>query len=314
VTLRVERSTGKTLRAEGEIADGSGAPVAHRTLGVATGDCGGLARAVGVWASLVLDEEMRRTAIVATAAQPESRADGATGGASAPPGSGAGSAVSRDDLPPDGPGGDATGVDAASGEPKSLWPSPAAPDKPSPEHDWYLHHETDRTLEAGAGVFLMTGTGGGALAGPNVFLVVEAGHGLFLRPSLALGQSLTSLPPSDVSSSMWSAARFDTCLRLPGLYSRQHGMQLDLCGGGDIGFTRVTRVQGQGTSTTTLPYLDIGPSIGIRGELASRLSAELRLVAGVNLVRTSFTDLSGASELPPIAEGRLELAFSWDLR
>ena len=258
VTLRVERSTGKSLRAEGEISDGSGAPVAHRTLGAATGDCGGLARAVGVWASLVLDEEVRRTAIVATSAQPDSRAvDGASGGASAAPASGVGSATSREDGPGEGasPGGDGTAVDAASGEPKSLWPSPAPPDKPSPEHDWYLHHDTDRTLEAGAGVFLMTGTGGGALAGPNVFLVVEAGHGLFLRPSLALGQSLTSLPPSDVSSSMWSAARFDTCLRLPGLYTKQHGMQLDLCGGGDIGFTRVTRaLQDQGTSTTTLPY------------------------------------------------------------
>ncbi|MGH7294231.1 MAG: hypothetical protein ACRELB_04835, partial [Polyangiaceae bacterium] len=174
----------------------------------------------------------------------------------------------------------------------------------------YLHHDSERSLEAGAGVFVMTGTGGGALAGPSAFLVVEAGHGLFLRPSVAFGQSLTSLPPSDVSSSTWSAARFDTCLRLPGLYTKNHGMQLDLCGGADIGFTRVQTA----AMTTTLPYLDLGPSIDLRGELASRLSAVLRVVAGVNLVRTSFVDLSGASELPPLAEGRLELAFSWDLR
>ena len=73
-------------------------------------------------------------------------------------------------------------------------------------------------------------------------------------------------------------------------------------------------MRGRATTRTTLPYLDLGPSIGLRGELGSRLSAVLRVVAGVNLLRSSFVDLSGASELPPLAEGRLELAFSWDMR
>jgi hypothetical protein len=287
VTLRIERN-GRTPSAEGEITDATGAPVAHRTVPGAGGECGGLARAVGVWASLVLDAELRR----ANAAAMEAQADSAAGTRS---GSGTGTVNASEN--------------GAGAEPATAWPAPAPPEKPSPEHDWYLHHDDQRTLELGAGVFLMTGTGGGALAGPTAFVVVEAGHGLFLRPSLAAGQSLTSLPPTDLKNSTWAATRFDACLRLPGLYSRNHGMQLDICGGTDLGFTIIDT----GTSTT-LPYLDVGPSIDLRGELASRLSAVLRLVAGVNLIRQPFLDLSGAPDQPPIGVGRLELAVSWDLR
>ena len=307
VTMRVDRTSTKALRAEGEITDGAGAPVAHRTIGGTTADCGGLARAVGVWASLVLDEEVRRASAVATNTQPDAKGAPGTGG----PGGATASRGSDETGGETVPGlGAATGTEAHTAEPAAAWPAPSVPEKPSPEHDWYLHHDDERTLEAGAGVFLMTGTGGGALAGPTAYVVAEGGHGLFLRPSVAFGQSLTSLPPSDVSSSTWAAARFDTCLRLPGLYTRHHGMQLDLCAGSDIGFTFVRA----GTTKTTLPYLDLGPSIGLRGELGSRLSALLRVVVGVNLIRSSFVDLSGASELPPLPEGRLELAFSWDVR
>jgi hypothetical protein len=280
VTLRIDRS-GRALRGEGEITDKAGAPVAHREVTGSGGDCGGLARAVGVWASLVLDSELRRANAAATDAQPESAASGAA----------------------------ANGAGTAASDAPATWPAPAVAEKPSPEHDWYLHHDDARTLEIGAGVFLMTGTGGGALAGPTVFVVVEAGHGVFLRPALAFGQSLTSLPPTDLKNSIWAATRFDACIRLPGLYTHRHGMQLDLCGGTDLGFTTV-----DSATTTTLPYLDFGPSIDLRGELASRLSAALRLVAGVNLIRQPFVDLSGATDQPPIGVGRLELAFSWDVR
>ncbi|HEY6463834.1 MAG TPA: hypothetical protein VIY73_26875 [Polyangiaceae bacterium] len=328
--MRIAPTGTRALRADGDIVDGDGVGVAHRTIVGTTADCGGMARAVGVWASLVLDDERRRaeaaSARASAPAEPDAegklRSEGTGHGAS----SGApAEATSGGGVPPSGGGtggaagttgggnvlGAVTGVDARSGEPTSAWPPPAVAEKPSPEHDWYLHHDQDRTLEAGAGVFLMTGTGGGALAGPSAFVVVEAGHGLFLRPSLAFGQSLTSLPPSDVTSSTWTAGRFDTCLRLPGLYTRHHGMQLDLCGGGDVGMTRVTAV---GVATSTLPYFDLGPSLDLRGELGGRLSAVLRVVAGVNLLRDSFQDLSGATERPPLAEGRLELAFSWDIR
>ena len=318
VSMRVERASPKALRAEGEIVDPSGASIAQRTIAATSVDCAGLVRAVGVWASLVLDAEVRHARSAPAEAQAEgshgagTKGVGASGGAS---GSGAGakgdSAVDPSDDPDHESSGAVSGLGAAptGSETPGAWPAPAANEPASAEHDWYLHHEDGRSFELGAGVFLMTGTGGGALAGPSAFAVIEAGHGLFLRPSVAYGESLTSLPPSDVSRSTWGAARLDGCLRLPGLYASHHGMQLDVCAGTDLGYTTI-----EANGTTTLPYFDLGPSFDLRGELGSRLSAVLRLVAGVNLVRGSFHDLSGALEQPPLAGGRLELAFSWDVR
>jgi hypothetical protein len=296
VAMRVQPTATKGLRAEGEITDGDGVSVARRSIAATTPDCGGLARAVGVWASLVLDAEVRKARAPATAS-------GASGG-DAPGGDPA-----ADGSEPHEVGSGVVGMGAGPAEPVTAWPAPAVSEKPSPEHDWYLHHDEGRSLELGAGVFLMTGAGGGAIAGPTAFVVIEAGHGLFLRPSLAFGESLTSLPPSDVKASTWTAARFDTCLRMPGLYTRHHGMQLDLCAGTDVGTTAID----SGT-VTSLPYWDVGPSINLRGELGSRLSAVLRAVAGLNILRESFTDLSGNREQVPIGNVRLELAFSWDVR
>jgi len=294
VAMRVEPATSKGLRAQGEITDGDGVSVAHRNIAGTTSDCGGLARAVGVWASLVLDAELRK-------AQHTTEAPTGSSGAKAEPPSG--------EATGDGAAAHEAGMGAAPAEPVTGWPAPAITEKASPEHDWYLHHDEGRALELGAGVFLMTGAGGGAVAGPTAFVVIEAGHGLFLRPSIAFGESLTSLPPSDVKASTWAAGRFDTCIRMPGLYTRHHGMQLDLCGGTDIGMTAID----SGT-VTTLPYWDIGPSISLRGELGSRLSAVLRVAAGLNLLRDSFIDNNGDREEVPIGNVRLELAFSWDVR
>jgi hypothetical protein len=285
VAMRVDRAETpgtKGLRAQGEITDGDGVTVAHRSIAGTTADCAGLARAVGVWASLVLDSELRKAS-----------AEAPSGGAPAA----------------DGTETHEIGMGAAPAEPVAAWPAPAITEKASPEHDWYLHHDEGRSLELGVGVFLMTGALGGAVAGPTAFVVIEAGHGLFLRPSLAFGESLTSLPPSDVKASTWAAGRFDTCVRVPGLYTRHHGMQLDLCGGTDVGMTAIDSGAG-----TTLPYWDIGPSINLRGELGGQLAAALRAVGGLDLLRGSFTDTKGSVEQVPIANVRLELAFSWDMR
>ncbi|HEX8724581.1 MAG TPA: hypothetical protein VF737_04220 [Gemmatimonadaceae bacterium] len=286
VTMRVERDAQKHLKATGEIDDGDGVSVADRSLDGEGADCAGLAKAVGVWAGLVLDSRLQAAEALAP---PPSASSSPADGAAAPP-----------------PTAVAPSTTAVAG-----WPAPAQPEPKTPEHDWYLHHDagTGRTFELGAGTFLMTGTGGGALAGPSIFAVIEAGSGIFLRPSLAFGGSLTSLPPSDVKSSMWGAARMDACLRLPGLYTRRRGMQLDLCGGTDVGMTSI-----ESGSTTTLPYWDLGPSIDLRGELASRLSAVLRLVAGIQVLPEQFKDLSGGTESVPLVDGRIELALSWDIR
>ncbi len=60
VAMRVQPTATHTLNAEGEITDEAGLLVADRLLSVPAGDCRGLARAVGVWASLVLEQELAR--------------------------------------------------------------------------------------------------------------------------------------------------------------------------------------------------------------------------------------------------------------
>jgi hypothetical protein len=268
VTMRVQPTAMHALRAEGEINDENGFRIADRVLLVPAGDCRGLARAVGVWASLVLDEEM---------AHARSQAQAKT-------------------VAP-------VSVAAESESSSVLWPAPAPTEKPPPESDWYLHHEDGRTFEIGLAAFLMSGAGAGAMAGASPYLIIEAGQGVFLRPSLAIGQTLAPLNQPPVVDALWLAGRFDTCLRIPGLYTQNRGMQLDMCGGTDFGFLSVT------SSDVTLPYVSLGPSLDLRGELGSFLSASIRGGAGLNV--TSGT-MEGIYQ--PLWSGRLELAFSWKVK
>jgi hypothetical protein len=281
VALRIERTGPRALRAAGEITDNRGAGVANRVVYGTGPDCAALAQAIGVWASLVLDAEAKRPRTAAAETQ-----------GPAPP-------VATPDP---------TGGQPGAGTSQELpWPAPQPHEKPSPEHEWYLHHDStaSRELELGLSGFLMTGTGGGAMAGPSPFLFIEAGHGIFLRPSLAFGQTLTSLPPGNISGT-WLGSRFDTCLRLPGLYQNRRGLQIDMCGGGDAGLTFLDSGQ-------TLPFVALGPSVDLRGELGGNLSVALRGVIGINLLRPTFVENLTPEEVPSWS-GRIELAFSWSLR
>ncbi len=275
LTLKVDPSPGR-MKATSDLTDGSGASVAHRELTDATAECTGIARATGVWAGLVLDAELDKAKALTTEPVPSIAAAAAADSA----------AVS------------------------SGWPPPAEPEPATPEHDWYLHHDDSRSLELGGGVFIMSGSGGGAVAGPVLFAVIESGHGIFLRPSVAFGQTLTSIPPSDVRNVTWGAGRLDGCLRLPGLYAAHHGMQLDVCAGTDGGMAHID----SNSVGTDLPYFTVGPSIDLRGELGGRLSAVLRGVTGIDVLRASYVDNSGATEQPPLVTARLELGFSWDVQ
>jgi hypothetical protein len=277
--MSVQPTADHALHAQAKITDELGILVADRALSVSAGDCRGLARAVGVWASLVLEQELARSrSIVASnAATP--------------------TASSRE-----------SGTSAAAWRESQLsvlWPAPAPLEKPVPEGDWYLHHEHDdtRTLELGVTGFLMSGAGAGAVAGASPFAIIEAGHGVFLRPAFYVGQALTALNSPPVLNALWMAGRFDTCLRLPGLYTPSKGMQLDLCGGADFGFVD------DSTDDEIIPYVSVGPSLDLRGELGSSLSAAIRGVTGINA--TSGTT---GPVYQPLWSGRLELAFSWKVK
>lgn len=277
VNVHLESTGPRAVTAESEITDDDGMTVAHRSL--VGSDCDGLARATGVWASLVLDTE----AAHAEEKVPEPAAP-----------------VEPDTRPP------------------VPWPAPAPAQQPSPEHDWYLHHSEQRNLEAGMAVFLMTGASATAVGGVSPFVVVEAGHGLFLRPSVIVGESLASLSPTIDARSQVAATRFDTCLRMPGLYTQHRGIQLDACLGADLGFTHYDGVAkgnaGAPATGVTVPYLSTGPSLEMRGELGSALSATLRGLIGANVFREGFTDSTGAYIDSMGWTGRVELALSWGLR
>lgn len=300
VRIRVEPTNAHSLRAEGEIIGENGSVIAHRTLSGAAGDCDGLARAVGVWASLVLDTERARSS-------PEAAPAGGTASAGAPTTTGATSSPGRS---PD--------LGVADGHPEMTWPAPAVLEKPSPEHEWYLHHDDERTLELGVGAFLMMGTGANTLAGATPYVVIEAGNGIFLRPSLAIGQSVMPLASAAEVRATWAAARFDTCLRLPGLYTRHRGIQLDTCAGADLGFTHFgaapAGTAGTPVNVLTIPFASVGPSLELRGELGGSLAVALRGVAGFNVVRPGFDDGTGTHIEVPQWSGRIELALSWRLR
>jgi hypothetical protein len=280
IALKIERRGVRAVRAAGTITDARGATVASRMLYGTGPDCAALAQAMGVWASLVLDAEGKRPHTAAAETQPPSAPV-----AKPAPEASASAAESSTTVP---------------------WPAPEPQEAPSPEHDWYLHHDNSpRALELGVSGFLMTGTGGGAMVGPSPFLYIEAGHGIFLRPSLAFGQTLTSLPPGNISGT-FIGSRFDTCARLPGLYASRSGMQIDMCGGADLALTLLDSGQ-------SLPFVAVGPSLDLRGELGGNLAVALRGVAGLNLLQQAFIE-NGESQTVPSWSGRAELALSWSLR
>lgn len=284
VTMRVQPTATHTLSAEGEITDDYGLLVADRLLSVPAGDCRGLARAMGVWASLVLEQELARGRPGASAAPtPPASASPSSSG---PRGTALASRNADLQSPPDAP-----------------WPAPVPFEKPPPEGEWYLHHDETRTLEIGVAGFLMSGAGAGAMAGASPYAIIEAGRGVFLRPALAVGQTLAALNSPPVLSALWVAGRFDACLRVPGLYNENRGIQIDLCGGADFGFLS------DSTDDITLPFVSVGPSLDLRGELGSSLSASIRAVTGVNVTSETIGPV-----FQPLWSGRLELAFSWKVK
>lgn len=287
VWMRVSRGETAT-KGDGEITDASGAPVAHRNFKDASASCAALARAIGVWATLVLDAEVERAKLAAPSADPNAG-------------------------PPRGQ------IDLLAAP---LWPAPVVNQPPRPEQFTFLEHPDDkRSIEVGFSAILMGGTGTGALAGPSMFTVIEIGRGVFLRPALAVARTLESLKPTGDVYGTLGIARFDACLRLPGLYLDRRGMQLDACGGADIGFlhfdaqSAAPDAQAATVDARTIPFLAMGPSLGLRGELGNDLSVEIRGVAGLNLIRETFQDQAAGSHVdPPLLGGRAETGLSWRWR
>jgi hypothetical protein len=284
IRARFARSAGH-VTAHGDVVNADGVTVASRSLTTDGADCASLAKGLGVWASLVLDTEVER----AKASTP----------------------ADIDDDPLVGP---------AAARSTSLWPTTTPPDPIPPEADVFLSHAKDkRTVELGLETFVMGGTGNGVLVGPSLYGIFEAAHGFFLRPTLLAGHSIGQLSQSAEAPATFVGSRFDACARLPGMYLEHRGMQLDLCGGGELGFSQVDSgsIAAGPTGSVpspTQPFLALGPSFGLRGELGSSLSATLRGVADLSLLHDEVLRADGTPEPPSLFAWRAEVGLSWSVR
>jgi hypothetical protein len=279
--VRFDRQDGH-LVGEGKVVDGHGGTVAKRSLSTPGSECASVAKAIGVWASLVLDAEDDRRRATAAATP-----------------------TSEDPL---------SGVPAARAT--DLWPLP--PDKPPPEAATFLRHDkSERTVELGLASFVMGGTGGGAIVGASPFGVFETAHGFFLRPAFFIGHSAGNFSTGLDAPATFIGSRFDACARLPGMYREHSGIQLDLCLGTEFGFSRLDDGDvpaSASSSNPTLPFVAVGPAIGMRGELGSNLSAIVRAVGELSLLRDGVALAEGGYLSPPLAAGRAEVGLSWSLR
>ncbi|WP_394833233.1 hypothetical protein LVJ94_42695 [Pendulispora rubella] len=275
-TMRVGVRREKTaLRARGELSDPSGAVVASRDFSVRGESCAPLARAIGVWASLVLDQQDAQARPAPAKEEPSKPAAAEKRVTSSPP-------------PPD-------PVTAP------VWPTPQHAEGPYPEQALFLRHPPDsRSLELGASTFLMNAGDSGALAGGSIFLVAELPAGVFFRPRLSYGRNFRPLQSVGEESRDLGTARVDVCLRMPGFYLDRKGLAVDICGGGEGGFLNVSGTQTR--EAHTLAYGAFGPGIGLRGEFANDFVAEVR---AEGLMRI-------AEGLP--VGGRAEMAIVWRAR
>jgi hypothetical protein len=158
-----------------------------------------------------------------------------------------------------------------------------------------------RAIEIGVSGALMSSpeasNTGSALIGGDLFLLVELTRSFFLRPALQADALI-----GGTSGGYYAATRLDSCLRIPGNYMEHRGLLFDACGGAEL----AAFDHGAGAAHATDAIFSIGPTVGLRGDLASDLSVEVRGLAGFNVAHTG-------NQIGLLAL-RAELGFTWRLR
>jgi hypothetical protein len=259
--------------------DAQGNGVAHRVIDATASDrCDGVISALGVWAALVLDAEAAKAR-----AHQHQKGGGAKPPAGAPRGTGAApSSVSGSSPASDSSSGSASDSSSVAINVDAGAPAPAR-----------------RGLEIGASGTLENSpltTTDSALVGGDVYMLVEMIQSFFLRPSLAVAASIAS--PADYYST-----RVDACLQVPGNYLEHRGLLLETCAGIELG--ALDHDQGLPTHATDMLF-SVGPTIGLRGDLASDLSVEVRGLAGFNVAHSG--------DAIQLLSMRAELGLTWRLR
>jgi hypothetical protein len=272
VTMTLASAGSAPKSVEAVIVDDAGTIVAQRTLTDRSARaCLPLARAVGAWASLVLDAEMNR-------ARDDDRDPAAASvtsfAGSVRPTTTTSSAVEV------GGGRQGTVVDSA--------PEPVAP-------------VATKAIELGTMVYLRNGlTQTGGVAGLSPYLTVELTPSWVLRPALFFGRATERVGAIEGAEGVVVShlgTRTDFCRRVPGNYIERRGVEADLCAGVEAGI--VTPSKG----TNTIARVGTGPSVNMRGELGGGLALELRALLGANL-------LQFAAERTPLVFASAELGVS----
>jgi hypothetical protein len=273
--MSVASGSGGPKSVDAVILDDVGTIVAQRTLtDRGARACLPLARAVGAWASLVLDAEMNRAK------------DGDVH-----------EAATRPAMPTRAFGADPSSTahsdpTASGGREGSVRDSAAEPTAPA----------VRRAIELGTMVYLRNGlmtTGG--IAGLSPFLTVELTPSWVLRPALFFGRSTETISAfSGDEGSMLShlGARTDLCRRIPGNYTERRGVEADLCGGVEGGIVTPTT-----TANRSAGRMGFGPSVNMRGELGAGVALEIRGLLGANI-------LQYASAQTPLVFASAELGVS----
>ena len=251
--------------------DAQGNGVAHRVIDSTAADrCDGIISALGVWAALVLDAEAAKARERAKTA-PEKTTT---------------SVAATSAHPEDSPENRAPVVRAAPAQ-------PAEADAGAPAQRSTIEIGASGTLQNSP----LTTPDSGALVGGDLFALLEIARSFFLRPSIAAAMTVGAGP----SSYFWT--RLDACLRVPGNYVDHRGLLLETCAGTEVGaFDHDEGTSAHGTDA----IFSVGPTIGLRGDLASDLSVEVRGLAGFNVAHTG--DNIGLLSM------RAELGLTWRLR
>lgn len=236
--------------AEAVIVDDAGTIVAQRTLNDRNSrSCVPLARAIGAWASLVLDAQMVQA----------KDADGTL----TTPASADAEAVTSEAKPP---------LRLAH-----THPDPDVVSSTEATHPTSATHE--RALEIGSMVYVRNGIlASGGMAGVSPFVAVELEDAWVLRPSLAFGRSTQGL----VGMSQ-VGGRADVCRRIPGNYTERRGIEADLCAGFEAGV-----VTSQAVHADSVGRAGVGPAATLRGELAGGVALEVRGLVGANLIQSAL--------------------------
>lgn len=280
--LRVfDERRGTHIFVTANLDDAQGNAVAHRVIDATSADrCDGVISALGVWAGLVLDAEVAKAkahpkppaAKTNPAANAGATADGSTNGNADANATG----TARPLIQPTGE------VNPDAGAPQ--------PHKP--------------TLEIGGSATLQNSPltlTDSALVGGGVFMLIEIVRGFFIRPAVMGATSIGA-------SAAYIGGRADACLRVPGNYVEHRGLLLETCAGTEVAaFDHPTAtVGGTPGPNATDAIFSIGPTIGLRGDLASDLSVEVRGLAGFNIAHTGdFIELLAL---------RAEVGLTWRLR